>query len=328
MQTPLDLLPDLPTLTHRLKSALNGAGAHFYILERKRPRYMSTFPNEIVTCKNVSGNVRRLFCKYEAGRNHNSHGHRGGLAYEAEIYRHVLSPFKTLRPAFIGADIDNLGGTWLILEHLDRCTRLKDIRVRRKGISQSVAMVLAARWLARFHALQQPCITNNSLSFLKHYDAAYYTGWMRRTCDFSRPLHKRFPWLPGLCRREKEVFEPLLLSPSTVIHGEFYINNILVRGKQVFPVDWESAAIAPGEIDLAAQIEGPWREALKGRCEREYRKHRWPGGAPADFARTLDTARLYLQFRWLGECPEWTLREKSRWRFRELRRVARRLQLI
>jgi hypothetical protein len=328
MKTPLSLLPDSPTLAARLASVLNGNGpAKLRILERKRPRYMSTFPNEVVTCRTADGKVRHLFCKYGAGREHNSHGHRGGLAYEAEIYRRVLSPLKNLRPEFIGADAGAANNdTWLILEHLDRCTRLKDIRVRRKGVSQSVAMVLAARWLGHFHALQQPWVGNTSLSFLKSYDAGYYLGWVRRTFEFSRPLHRQFPWLPGLCARGKEIFEPLLSTPPTFIHGEFYINNILVRGHKVFPVDWESTAVAPGEIDLAALIEGPWREPLKRRCEREYQKCRWPNGAPGSFARTLDTARLYLQFRWLGECSDWTLREKSRWRFTELRSVAKQLK--
>jgi hypothetical protein len=330
MQTPLSLLPDSRTLAARLASALDGNGSsRLRIVERKRPRYMSTFPNEIITCRLAGGKSRRLFCKYEAGQNHDSHGHRGGLAYEAEIYRRVLSPLKTVRPEFIGADPDAANdGTWLILEHLGRCTRLKDIRVRRKGISQSVAMMLASRWLGQFHAAQEPRVADASLSFLKRYDAGYYAGWMRRTFEFSRPLHKRLPWLAKLCRRGGEMFAPLLSAPPTVIHGEFYINNILVRGKKVFPVDWESAAIGAGEIDLAAQTEGPWREALKGRCEREYQKARWPGGAPEDFQQRLETARLYLQFRWLGERPDWTLREKSRWRFTELRSVARRLQII
>src|SRR5260221_10373477 len=107
MQTPLSLLPDARTLTLRLASALNANGSpRLRIWERKRPRYRSTFPSEVVTCRFAGGKPRRLFCKYEAGREHNSHGHRGGLAYEAEIYRRVLSPLKTLRPEFIGADTD------------------------------------------------------------------------------------------------------------------------------------------------------------------------------------------------------------------------------
>lgn len=329
MPTPPHLWPDLPTLAGRLNSALKGSGSRLRILKRARPRNMGTFPNEIVTCRGGDGKLRRLFCKYEAGRSHLSFGHRGGLSYEAETYLRVLAPLKTVRPAFIGADTAaGNDGTWLVLECLDHATLLRDIRVRRKGISQPVALVLAARWLGQFHAAQQSSVDDVSRSFLTRYDPGYYAGWVGRTLDFSRPLLGCFPWLRELCGRGKRAFAPLLSAAPTVIHGEFYINNILVRGKQVCPVDWESAAIGPGEIDLAALTEGAWRELLKRRCEREYFKARWPGGAPANFGRALDTARLYLHFRWLGECPDWTLREKSRWRFTELRSLAQRLELI
>jgi len=330
MQTPPGLLPDSRTLTARLAAALNGDGdRRLAVLERKRPRYMSTFPNEIVTCRLADGTRRRLFCKYEAGQGHNAYGHRGGLAYEARVYREVLDPLKTFRPALVAAHTDDTnGGTWLLLEYLDRCVRLKDIRVRRKGISQPVAMVLAARWLGQFHAAQQARLASGSFCFLKRYSAAYYRGWVRRTLRFATPLLARFPWLPKLCQRADELFAPLLAAPPNVIHGEFYINNILVRRKSVFPVDWESAAIGPGEIDLAALTEGPWQAAIVRRCEREYQRTRWPEGPPAGFARTLDSARLYLYFRWLGERADWTTREKSLWRYADLQTTAKRMGLL
>ena len=124
MQTPLSLLPDPPTLTARLSAALSAKELPpLTILSRKRPRYMSTFPNEIVICQLADGSQRRLFCKYEAGQGHNAYGHRGGLAYEAGVYREVLDPLKAFRPALIAAHTDDTnGGTWLMLEYLDRCT--------------------------------------------------------------------------------------------------------------------------------------------------------------------------------------------------------------
>src|SRR6266849_6189667 len=202
MQTPLSLLPDSRILGARLAAALSTSSVpSVTILERKRPRYMSTFPNEIVTCQLPGGVQRRLFCKYEAGQGHNAYGHRGGLAYEAGVYREVLDPLKAFRPALIAAHTDDTnGGTWLMLEYLDRCTRLKDIRVRRKGISQPVSMVLSARWLGKFHAAQQARASSGSSSFLKRYDVKYYRGWVDRAAQFTVPLQGRFPWLVKLCR--------------------------------------------------------------------------------------------------------------------------------
>jgi hypothetical protein len=63
-------------------------------------------------------------------------------------------------------------------------------------------------------------------------------------------------------------------------------------------------------------------------CEEAYQRARWPEGVPAGFERTLDAARIYLHFRWLGERPDWTIREKTLWRYEHLRAVAERLGLL
>src|SRR2546430_544456 len=127
MKTPLGLLPDLPTLRTRLTAALDCGGSarrSVTILERKRPRMMSTFPNEIVICRLPDGQERRVFCKYEARHTHNAYGHRGGIAYEAEVYRQVLRDWPASRPRFLGAETDRkTGETWLLLEYLNRSVR-------------------------------------------------------------------------------------------------------------------------------------------------------------------------------------------------------------
>src|SRR5437867_5549137 len=111
-------------------------------------------------------------------------------------------------------------------------------------------MLQTARWLAQFHARHERREDEPSLAFLKRYDAAYYRGWARRTFEFARPLRARFPWLAELRRCGDAWFTPLLRAPQTVIHGEFYTKTVLVRGQNLFMVDWESAAIATGVIDL------------------------------------------------------------------------------
>src|SRR5256885_16848077 len=90
MKTPQSLLPDLPTLTQRLRAGLDVAATEkrpVRVLERNLPRFMDTFPNEIVTCQLPNGRVRRVFVKYGGGQSHNSFGHRGDVPYEAEVYR-------------------------------------------------------------------------------------------------------------------------------------------------------------------------------------------------------------------------------------------------
>jgi len=331
MKTPQSWLPDLPMLTNRLTAALNGkdAARPVGVLRRQRPRFMSTFPNEIVTCVLPNGRKRRVFMKYEAGHAHPAHGHRGDLAYEAEVYRRLLASLPDFRPQFLGAHTDPVSGdTWLILEYAYRAVRASDLHAHQSD-EQKIAYLKSARWIARFHAEHELRGRDPELAFLKRYDAPYYRGWALRTFQFAKPLRERFPWLAELRASGDAWFAPLLQAPQTVIHGEFYIKTVLVRRQRLFMVDWESAAIAPGEIDLAALTEGKhWRGLVGRESERAYRRTRWPAGAPADFERRLDAARIYLHFRWLGERPDWAVREKTLWRYEHLRAAAKRFGLI
>src|SRR5439155_702258 len=89
-------------------------------------------------------------------------------------------------------------------------------------------------------------------------------------------------------------------APRTVIHGEYFGLNIIYQNGTSWPADWQSAAIAPGEIDLAS-LTHSWPRPLVRKCEREYRRSRWPDGAPDDFPEILEAARAYMNFRWLGD---------------------------
>ena len=332
LKTPASLLPDVETLTVCLTSAFSGydsCGDAVRILDRKPPQMMSTFPNEVVTCRLADGSKRRLFIKYERGHRHDSFGHRGGVAYEAEVYRRLLQPLSDFRPKCLGAPADpNTGSTWLVLQYVSSAVRVSDL-VYKRATRQPRAMAESARWIGKFHATHEPRVGQTPLVFLRRYDAEYYRGWARRTFEFARPLRPLFPWLIKLREAGDEWFVPLLAAPPTIIHGEFYAKTVLIRKQKLFMVDWESAAIAAGEIDLAALTEGKhWPEKIARHCEREYQRSRWPQGGPVEFRRTLDAAKVYLHFRWLGERQDWTVREKTLWRYDHLRAAAERLGLL
>jgi len=332
MKTPQSVLPDLPTLTKRLTAGLRDSadnGSAVKVLKRARPHFMSTFPNEIVTCQWPGGRKRRVFIKYGGNHNHPAWGHRGDLAYEAEVYQRVLRPLLEFRPKCLGAHTyPETGETALFLEYADRCVPLSEVSWKRR-ICKPQPMLQTARWLAQFHARHERRVDEPSLAFLKRYDESYYRGWAQRTFEFARPLQPRFPWLPQLAGCGDEWFAPLLRAAPTVIHGEFDAKTVLVRGQKLFLLDWESAAIAPGEIDLAMLTDGAgWPAKLVRRCEDHYQRARWPGGAPDGLKRTLAAARIYVQFRWLGDRPEKTLREKTFWRYAHLRAAVKKLGLI
>jgi hypothetical protein len=323
METSLSHCPELSTLTLGLTSVLGSDGATpgpVIVLHRETGKRTGTHPSEVVTCRLGDGSELQLFCKYAAGRSHNAHGHRPGLAYEVEVYRHVLQPRQVSTPRFYGTHTDATGETWLVIEYLAGSERLV-------YLPGPEAISRAARWLGEFHAANEARLSRRPIPFLTSYDAGYYRGWADRTSRYAAHRHQRFPWLAPLCQRFEAVVDALLARPATVIHGEYTVKNILLRGGTVYPVDWESAAIALGEIDLVS-LTDHWPAEIAAQCEREYRAARWPAGAPSDFERRLDLARLYVQFRWLGEQPEWTTREKLLWRFEELRCAGERLGLL
>ncbi len=118
-----------------------------------------------------------------------------------------------------------------------------------------------------------------------------------------------------------------MLEPPAIIHGEYYPNNILFCQGTIYPVDWEAAAVAIGEIDLVSLMEG-WPPEFVRKAKVEYQSARWPAGPPADFERKLETAQLYWLFRWLGDRPDWTHQKKALKRFERLRSIGERLGLI
>src|SRR5919112_652571 len=133
------LLPNLQTVTVGLTSVLRSHGStngKLTVLDRQPNIYTSTFPSEIVTCQFDDDNRElQLLCKYGAdystsrdGRTSNVFGHKGGVPYEAAVYRHVLQSSlvsvpissRVSVPTFYGAYKDaTTGDTWLILEYLD-----------------------------------------------------------------------------------------------------------------------------------------------------------------------------------------------------------------
>jgi len=316
----LAYLPDDESLTAALAVALGDrGGGSVAILDRLRNPHASAFPSEVVSCRLNDRQHLRLFCKYGGGRDHGAHGHRGGVSYEADVYRRVLAPAGLPVPRFYGTATGPCGEVWLFLGYLERCCRLRD--------SDDVRhLELAAAWSGRCHGSRQVDGDDGALSFVNAYHAGYYAGWARRTVEYASAIEGDFAWLPHLWQRAEAALARLLEAPQILIHGEYYSKNLLVCDGAIYPVDWESAARAPGEIDLATLTDG-WEQELVERCQHAYCAARWPDGTPPEFTRTFDIARLYVHFRWLGDQPGHKLRRRF-WRYTELRNIGERLGLL
>jgi hypothetical protein len=318
MPTSPPLLPDCETLTAGLTAVLGRLGPTTVTVDEREPNpYATRSRSEIVTCRLAGGCRLRLFCKYEA----KDALTWSDVAYEGEIYRHVLRPTRSETPVFYGTYREGAAGnTWLILEHLDQCMTLEES-------SDPASMALAARWLGRFHAATEALAADAALPFLKRYGAAHYRERARQALRHAGPSCRDLPWLPVLCERFDALVIPLAAARPAITHGDCYPNNILCRGDAVYPIDWEHSGIDLGEMDLACLTEG-WAGGYERQCLQAYRQARWPRGAPADFERTLDAARLCLLFDRLSGVPDWAGDGQSRWHRKQLRAVAERLGLI
>jgi hypothetical protein len=290
-------LPDDDSLRAGLEAVLEARGllhGELAIKAREKNTYTSTFPSEIATCRVGSGPLIRFFLKYSAQRENEAYGHRGGVGYEANVYRELLSSLDISIARLYGIyhSPDRIN-TWLAIEYLEEGTRMTH------SIDPE-AMAKAARWMGRFHALCSTRVGDPALSFLNRYNRDYYLGWVDRTQQMVCQAGVDSGWLRLLCSRIEEVIEVLCNAPLTIIHGEYYPKNILLQHDLIYPVDWESAAFGDGMIDLAMLTEG-WEQDTVRELVHEYQRSRWPEGAPHDLVTSLHAARIYVQFRWLGD---------------------------
>ena len=301
-------------------AAVFGVASDELVIERQRNPWASTFPSEFVHCRLPDGRRLELCCKYAADEDDGCYGHRGNAAYEAAVYGLLMGRGVAGVPRLHGTFAERSARrTWLVLERVPG-VRIDDLA------DQASAMRAAAAWAGRLHAANPLTDASDAGVPLIRHTRGYYLGWIRRTIEFARPLHARYPWLRELGRHADALVEPLLDAPRVLIHGEYYPHNVLVHGDAVFSLDWQSAAFAAGELDLAALTER-WPAEVAEACARAYRDARWPAGAPAWSDAVLEAARIHWLFRWLGDRPEWTLGERAEWRWQALERVAARLGL-
>jgi len=296
-------VPTIARLVEGLSVALmpgSGHGEAPLVIGRKDEATQSSFPCEIVVCE-YQGRRLQLFCKYSGTSAdpawHGAYGHRHGVVFEADVYERVLSPLKVSVPALRGIyRSESRKETWLVLEYLSGAMKLH---------KTPEFMTAAASWIGRFHALSQRHLSGIDYSFLPRYSRAYYRGWSNRARRYTNRAGLGGRWLDDVMSRYEDDIDVLLTGPEAVIHGEFYPANVLVRRRRIRPVDWETAAVACCEIDIASLTEG-WSARVARDCERAYSQARWPEGAPRSFKRRLQAARAYMLMRWAGEPSHWT----------------------
>lgn len=261
------------------------------VLHREPNVYRSTFPSEVATCAFDDGVERQLFIKRYVPGIHDGFGYWRGGPYEGRIYDDVLARLNAGTPRLFGSWSDPATGhTFLALEYV------AGLRLDR---SEPTCLVHAARWLAALHRDGTPIASAHPS--VRAYDEAYFRGWSTRTLRRVGDLRPEATWIEPVIRRFDDEMVPRLLAAEPVfIHGELYPENVIVDGDRLCVVDWQSAAIGPGVIDLASVIEGHWPPDLVRESRDVYARAVSPEGDVARIEDELAAARLYWSMRWLG----------------------------
>jgi hypothetical protein len=196
---------------------------------------------------------------------------------EIETYRHILAVADVDAPHFYGAS-----GDWLFIENV------AGVPLWQREYDVWPA---AAKWLARFHMIELPSPPASLIRYTVHY----CRGWANRAVQ-RHPQLASFDFEPVVRR--------LASLPQRLIHGEFYASNVLVQGgDRIRPIDWETAAVGPALIDVAALTSGNIPATHRDATIGAYRD---VTSASNTFDDDLKICRLHLALQWLGWSDDWT----------------------
>lgn len=260
------------------------------LVSRRPNACFSSSPTEIVMLE-VDGESREVFLKYDRGVIEPEPRCRYGLAYCGKAYERIVRRLPPPHVTCLGlVGIGSPPVAALVLEHLAGALRVNET-------DDESGVLAAAEWCGRLHDWGVAEIDEPSLAFLVRHDLAYYLAWAARTRTLAAALGPVPAWLGRLCTEFEDRATVLAAAERTTIHGEFGPQNVLWREGVVYPVDWESAAVGPGAIDLATLLFAWPSEVVRRGVEAYWRSRGRP--APPGFEAVFAAATVYTALRWL-----------------------------
>jgi Phosphotransferase enzyme family len=283
-------------------------------LRRRRSAYASSYVIENLDVETARGKKLRLIWKDLSPGSLESSRHvrpRFLCDPRREILTHqnILTGARLGTPVYAGAEMSaEAARYWLFLERVDGLL-----------LWQSGALEHwddAARWLAGLHGKFSGARGLARAEHLLRHDAKFFEVWLGRAEQFlagkpgglPKEKARQFARLAG---RYGRVVERLTGLPLTLVHGEFYPSNVILRrgaarGRQICPVDWEVAGIGPGLADLAALASGEWEEREKRRFVAAYREALGARESLAELVEAVEFCQLHLAVQLLGWAADWT----------------------
>jgi hypothetical protein len=316
-QTRPDCLMSDVKLRRVVASALQRAGEKRSIVSVKRRScaYSSSFAIEEITVGLEGGGSKSLVCKYLARESlsESACAMRPAMNHqfdrESFVYKNILAQ-AALGTAFCydARRRGRPGDHSLLLEHVPG-EPLYDV-------GTFDAWLEAARWLARAHETLRGHVGMRRPSPLARYDRICFEQWIVRAESVSHTQNvdvgEARVRIARLCEQARSAAEDIDALPTTLIHGEFYASNVLVEFSgchtRICPIDWETAGIGCGLLDLAALSAGNWSEKQRQALSDSYFKALGPRSWLADVREllvVLKKCRLLMAMKWIGWSPYW-----------------------
>lgn len=247
--------------------------------------YASSHPLELVTVRLAGGGERQLVLKdstrlLPAARNAKPSFARD-QGRELHVYRSVLAGAGEAVPELLG-----VAGGLLVLQRVEGVPLVE--------IGELACWEDAARTIASLH---RRLATHPGIG-LPHHDRCYFTRWLER----ARAFHGEPP--ADVAAAFRAATERVVRLPVTIVHGELYASNVLVRpGGRACVLDWETAAVGSGLLDLASLTSGSLPAADRERVVAAYADEL--GHDPSELAEELECCRLLIAVQWLGWSDRW-----------------------
>ena len=247
-------------------------GSDVSITNRELSRYRSTYAIEKVSVTTEEGPLD-LVCKYGPANPGQRGGHLRGPAYEGDVYQHLFpSPHLATPPCYGTFGLDEEAVCLVLGE-------VPGYRVHHSTYPRG--LVWACRDLARFHRWTTHGLPKRHNVF----NPAHLTEVVK---DLSQTSMVPSRFLSSMAT----VIATLARARTSVVHGELYPQNVIVNETGPVVIDWESAGLGPGVLDLAVLTQGSWDPDLVAECEDVY----WQQRAEADHElarRDLAAARVW-----------------------------------
>jgi aminoglycoside phosphotransferase (APT) family kinase protein len=301
----------LHTALHRLLADHFGREREIVSLSRRLAPYRASFHLEEVDLRLDGGTRLDLVFKDLGQQLETARRVKPQFLYnprrEIDAYRAILAHERLGTPICYGTVVEPCDSQyWLFIERIEG-TRLREL-------GEFSTWELAARWVAALHVEYAPQANQlQGQTHLLKYDREYMALWIERARQVSGIDPTTVGQIEWLAQRYDAIVERLATLPVTLIHGEFYPSNIMVRntasGVSLSPVDWEMAALGPGLLDLAAITSGSWSKRKAVALARAYydvARHAYTEiRSFKQFMYALDCCRLYHAVQWLGWSAEW-----------------------